>query len=262
MAVEIHELTAGYDHLPILQGINARFNTGRVCALLGHNGSGKTTLMRCINAILKPYHGAVSLLGTDTVSLSRRQIARIVSFVPQSSRMFFGFSCIEMILMGGVSRMKLWAVPSSKDRQQAELICEELGITHFAETAFNQLSGGQQQMVMVARALYQDTSIMLLDEPCSHLDFCNQHKVMRVIREMATARGITVLVTLHDPNLALSYSDDVLILKQGRVAASGLTAVTLNNANLQAVFGDNINIDTTSQGMPVIVPRYVAGSNH
>jgi iron complex transport system ATP-binding protein len=110
---------------------------------------------------------------------------------------------------------------------------------------------------MVARALYQDAPIMLLDEPNSHLDFCNQHKIMSLVQQIVQQSGVTALITLHDPNLALHYCTEVIMLKQGRIMASGSTKLTLNDANLQATFGDNIKIDTTSSGVQVVVPRYI-----
>jgi iron complex transport system ATP-binding protein len=193
----------------------------------------------------------------EVSSLSRMQIARMVSFVPQSSHTAFSFSCLEMILMGGVSRMKMWAAPNQQDRQKALQICAKIGIAELALASFNHLSGGQRQLVMVARALYQDAPIMLLDEPNSHLDFCNQHKIMSLVQQIVQQSGVTALITLHDPNLALHYCTEVIMLKQGRIMASGSTKLTLNDANLQATFGDNIKIDTTSSGVQVVVPRYI-----
>jgi len=258
VTVQIKSLTAGYGKHPVLHGINMQIGGGKLCALLGHNGSGKTTLMRCINAVLKPLEGKVVVMNKDVAMLSRVQIAKIVSFVPQSSHTAFSFSCLEMILMGGVSRMKMWSAPSRQDRQKAWQICEEVGIADFVLASFNQLSGGQKQLVMLARALYQDAPVMLLDEPNSHLDFGNQHKIMSLVQHIVKQRGFTALITLHDPNLALNYCDEVIMLKQGHIIASGPTELTLNDVNLQGTFGDNIKIDTTSSGVQVVVPRYLS----
>lgn len=256
MTVQVNNLTAGYGESPVLRGLDMKIGKGRVCALLGRNGSGKTTLMRCINAILKPLQGQVLLMHKDVSSLSRMQIAKLISFVPQSSHMVFAFSCLDMILMGGVSRLSMWAAPGLRERTKARQVCEEIGIGAWADAPFNQLSGGQQQLVMLARALYQDTPVMLLDEPNSHLDFANQHKVMGLIRQIVKLRGVTALITLHDPNLALHYCDEVIVLNQGRIIASGLTEVVLHDGTLQAAFGDNIQIAATNTGMPVIIPKH------
>lgn len=254
MTVQVNGLTAGYGENLVLQELSLHIGAGRFCALLGHNGSGKTTLMRCINAILKPTQGNILLMQKNVSALSRTQIAKLVSFVPQSNRSAFAFSCLEMILMGGASRLNLWAAPGLQERQKARQACEEVGIGDLADMPFNQLSGGQQQLVMLARALYQDTPVMLLDEPSSHLDFTNQHKIMDLIRRVVKLRGVTALITLHDPNLALYYCDEVVVLKQGRVLASGITEEILHDRTLQAAFGDNIQTDATHRGVRVIIP--------
>jgi iron complex transport system ATP-binding protein len=125
------------------------------------------------------------------------------------------FSCMEMIPMVSVTRVKAWASPDREGRQAARRICEDMGILDIVSKQFIHLSGGQKQMVMLARALYQDAPVMLLDEPNSHLDFCNQHRMMELIREVARKHGKTALITLHDPNLALHYCDHVIMLKEG-----------------------------------------------
>lgn len=259
MTVQINGLTAGYDgKSPVLKEINIEIGGGHICGLLGRNGSGKTTLMRCINAILRPMHGQVLVMDKDVAFLSRTSIARLISFVPQSSYTVFSFSCLEMVLMGCVSRLKLWASPGPAEITKARQVFEEVGIAELTDMSFNHLSGGQQQLVMLARALYQEAPVMLLDEPSSHLDFCNQHKVMSLMRQIVKLHGATALITLHDPNLALHYCDEVVMLHQGEVIANGPTGETLNNANLRRVFGDNIQTDTTSSGFQVVVPQYIA----
>ena len=254
--LDVKDIGLHFGGVKAVDGLSFSIKKNQIHALIGPNGSGKTTLMRCINAIIKPLAGQVLIMQKDVSSLNRMEIAKLVSFVPQSSQAVFAFSCLEMILMGGVSRLKMWAAPGPREWQRARQVCEEIGIGALADIPFNQLSGGQQQLVMLARALYQDTPVMLLDEPNSHLDFANQHKVMGLIRQIVKLRGATALITLHDPNLALLYCDEVIILKQGRIIAGGPTEETLNRDTLQAAFGDNIQIDETLGGMRVVVPRY------
>jgi iron complex transport system ATP-binding protein len=130
----------------------------------------------------------------------------------------------------------------------------EVGIDHLASQAFNAISGGERQLVMLARALFQETPIMLLDEPTAHLDFTNQHRIMALMRKLAVKRRMTVIITLHDPNLAYHYCDDVVLIHQGRVAAAGKTADTLTGEMLARVLGDNIRLDVTTGGVRVVVP--------
>lgn len=256
-AVSIEGLTAGYGHRPVLDDIHLSLLEGTICALLGHNGSGKTTLMRCLNGLLPYMAGKVRVMNQDVSRMERMQLARLVSFVPQNTYTVFSYSCMDMILMGGVSRMKIWVHPGKEEERQARQVCEDMEISHLADCQFNQLSGGQQQLIMLARALYQNTPVMLLDEPSSHLDFCNQHKVMELMRKIVKLRKVTALITLHDPNLALYYCDEVVMMKKGKIIAGGITGKILNDGNLQAAFGENIRIEHTGEGMPVVVPRFL-----
>jgi iron complex transport system ATP-binding protein len=257
MGIQIDGLTAGYGSNVVLKGITSHVLEGCLCALIGHNGSGKTTLMRCINSLLKPMQGKILVSGKDVSLLDRNRLARLISVVPQSSYAPFPFSCLEMILMGGATRVKAWASPGPVETRAARRICEDMQILDLTTRPFNHLSGGQKQMILLARALYQDAPVMLLDEPNSHLDFCNQHRMMELIRDVVKKRGATALITLHDPNLALHYCDYAIMLKEGRLIAAGPTEEVMQDHTLRAALGDNIRIDATSDGVPIVVPRNV-----
>ena len=178
MPVRVDGLTAGYGDTTVLHDISLEIGSGRICALLGRNGSGKTTLMRCINGILKPVRGSISVAGREIRRMKRVEIARLISLVPQGNYSPFQFSCLEMVLMGGASRIRPWSAPGAKEQRRAKEICAEVGVADLVDWPFNCLSGGQKQLVMLARALHQDAPIMLLDEPNAHLDFPNQHRMM------------------------------------------------------------------------------------
>jgi len=257
MSVEIDSLTAGYGDVMVLHEISAEIGAGCICALIGHNGSGKTTLMRCINRLLKPEKGRITIAGRDISGMRRDELARLVSLVPQGGHSPFQFSSLEMVLMGGATRVKPWSSPCAAERRQAMEVCREVGVSELAETPFNNLSGGQKQLVMLARALYQDAPVMLLDEPNSHLDFSNQHKTMALMRRFVKERGVTALISLHDPNLALYYADDAVLLKRGRVVASGPAGEVLDDARLREAIGANLMLDRTGSGVRVVVPRDV-----
>jgi iron complex transport system ATP-binding protein len=258
MSVEIGGLTAGYGDTAVLHDISVGIGTGRICALIGHNGSGKTTLMRCINRLLKPMKGEIRVNGTDISRLRREELARLVSLVPQGGHSPFQFSSLEMVLMGGVARIKPWASPGEAERRRAMEVCREVGVGGLAPLPFNNLSGGQKQLVMLARALYQDSPVMLLDEPNSHLDFSNQHKTMSLMRRFVKERAVTALISLHDPNLALYYADDAVLLKEGRVVAAGPAETVLDDARLREAIGANLMLERTVSGLRVVVPRDVS----
>lgn len=255
MGLIIEDLSAGYGKTAILHDIELRVAEGCICALMGRNGSGKTTMLRCINAVIKPMKGRITAMGEVVTLLPRRKIARLISLVPQSAESALPFTCMETILMGGASRIKPWSSPSRTDIGNAGEVLSEVGISHLAERLFNQLSGGERQLVMLARALFQDTPIMLMDEPNSHLDFSNQHMMMELVRSVVKKRGTTALISLHDPNLTLAYCDYVVMVKAGRIVAHGETGEIMQEPILRDVLGENIRTDTTVTGLPVVTPR-------
>jgi iron complex transport system ATP-binding protein len=255
VSVNIENLSAGYRDLPVLHDLTMQVEEGCICAVMGRNGSGKTTLLRCINAILQPTQGRVTAFGKDLTRLSRVEIARLMSLVPQSSSTAFPFSCLEMILMGAAARIQPWSAPSRKEAAKAREVLREVGIEDLAPRPFNQLSGGERQLVMLSRALFQDAPIMLLDEPNAHLDFSNQHRMMEMMRAVVKRRGATALISLHDPNLTLHYCDRVVMLKKGRLIAQGQTSAVMKEAILRDVLGENIQTDFTVGGLQVVTPR-------
>lgn len=257
MNLAVEHLSAGYGKIPVISRISLEVGPGRICALMGRNGSGKTTLLRCINGVLKPLDGKVMIMGKDIQQLSRDKIARMISVVPQVSFSPFSFSCMDMVLMAGASRIRAWSAPSKKDRQKAFQVMAEAGIDHMALRAFNSISGGERQLVMLARGLFQDTPVMLLDEPTTHLDFANQHRIMALMLKLVKKRNMTVLITLHDPNLAHYYCDEVIMIRNGSVKAAGETRATMTDDVLSRVLGDNIQCDVTQKGIFVVTPKQI-----
>ncbi len=257
MSLQLDQISAGYGKAHVLSDISLTVTPGRICALMGRNGSGKTTLLRTINGVIPLSGGSIRLMGRDIKTLRRPQIARLVSVVPQVNFTPFSFSCLDMVLMSGVSRIKAWQSPSAREKKTALSVMTETGIRHLAHRPFNALSGGERQLVMLSRGLFQESPVMLLDEPNTHLDFTNQHHIMSLMKTLVKKRGLTVLITLHDPNLAHYYCDDVILIKHGCVLAQGPTAATMTDDVLLAVLGGNIRTDTTQSGMFVVTPRHV-----
>lgn len=256
MSIKVTNLEAGYGSRKVLTDVNFELERGKLCALLGRNGCGKTTLIRCINAIIKPQKGSVYLDGKNTAYLSRPEIAQLVSLVPQSSSLAFDYTCLEVVLMGEVSRLSVWASPGAAAEEEARQVLAGLGISHLTDRPFNQLSGGEKQLVLVARALFQRAPYMLLDEPTSHLDFYNQHQIMSIVQRLVKEANFTVLVTLHDPNLALYYCDEVILIHEGQILDKGNITEVLNADSLSQVYGTNIMIDKTRlEGLPVVIPE-------
>lgn len=254
MSIEVKELFAGYDGRFVLSNMSIKIEKGCLCALLGKNGSGKTTLFKCIAGLLKPYEGTIYVEGNNIINLKREQIARLISFVPQKAASVFSYTVLEMVIMGETAKVKAWGKPTKSAYERAVNSCEEVGITHLINKRYDELSGGEQQLVLIARAIMQDAKIMLLDEPTSHLDFCNQHKIMGMLVDFAKRNNITVLITLHDPNLAINYCDEVIMINDGEIIESGNMNHLFNDENLKKVFGDIIKTDLTREGHKVAVP--------
>ena len=253
--IGIRNLSFTYDTRPILQNINFSVQAGTICGLLGPNASGKTTLFKCMNGILSPQRGQVMLAGRNIALLSRKVIANLMAVVPQHAAAAFSFTAIQMVVMAQAARLGLLGRPSPGDYQKAEAILDELGAAHLGHRSFNALSGGEKQIVLIARALFQSPSVLLLDEPTAHLDFKNQHIIMETIHTIAKAKKLTAIITLHDPNLASRYCSQMVMLKQGQVHRKGMAANVFKADALESMYGINVTIADNCHGKYAFIPQ-------
>ena len=254
-ALAVKNLTFYYGTRCVLQNISFSVPCGLICGLLGPNGSGKTTLLKCINGTREPEKGHIIVNTVPLKQLNRQKIARKMSVVPQQTSIVFAFKVLDMVVMGRAPSLEMWQKPTMSDRSDAMNLLAELGVAHLAERHFNEISGGERQMVLIARAIFQDTQIMLLDEPTNHLDLKNQVKILDLVKMVAVKRGITVLMTLHDPNLALHYCNEVILLKEGCIMDMGKTDEVLFDENLSSVYEIKVNVEVTPRGKKVIIPE-------
>lgn len=239
---------------PVLKGVEFKASPGEVTTILGPNGSGKTTLFKCILGIWRPEEGDVLLNGRSIRTLKRAEIAKGVAVVPQDHEPPFPYSVFDVILMGRTAHVGLFASPSQRDKEVAHKAMNTIGIKDMAERPYTRISGGERQLVLIARCLAQEASVMLLDEPTAHLDFKNQIMVLTKVRSIAKERGLTLMMTLHDPNLALLYSDQVLLLNDGSLIAKGEPKEVITKENLMRVYG--LEVEFISQnGMEMICPK-------
>jgi iron complex transport system ATP-binding protein len=214
MAVKIRNLTFSYAGRPVLDAIDLDIQEGCFTVVMGKNGSGKSTLFRLLAGFLTPREGNISLLGRPLRQLSDRERARLLGFLPQHHRPVFPFRVEDVVLTGRAGHIRL--IPGKEDRRHAGEALAVIGIEHLRERIFTELSGGEQQLVMIARVIAQNPHIILFDEPTTHLDFFYQDRVLKVIRELTRMR-FTVIAVLHDPNIAALYGDHFVCLKNGRV---------------------------------------------
>ena len=233
--LEIKNLYFSYKRENVLKQIDLRLKSGIGC-LLGPNGAGKSTLLKCISGILTPQEGEILLKGTNITKLAVKEKAKFVSYAPQEFSINFPYSVFEVVLMGRNPYIKVLEGPKLIDNEEALKAIKTLHIESFKNTPFTSLSGGEKRLVLIARALAQDGKLMLFDEPTSFLDFRNQLLVLSVIEKIARKFKKLVLVSLHDPNLALSFCDEIFLLKNGVILKSGKVNDVINEENLDLLY--------------------------
>lgn len=209
-----------YEKQWVLQDITLELGKG-LHALVGRNGSGKTTLLRVVAGLLTPQRGGVVVCGERIAVLPRRRIASLVALLPQEQNPSLCYRVLEMVLMGGARRHGFFGSPSAVEYERARAVLESLGITELAEKSWNAVSGGQRRLVLLARALFQDAKVLLLDEPTSHLDTPNRLILMRLLRRIVEEHELCVLFSTHDPNETLLWADTAILLDGGRLHAYG-----------------------------------------
>ena len=239
---------------PVLNGIEFHVERGEVMTVLGPNGSGKTTLFQCLLGLWRPDRGEVLLDGTSIKTIPRTKMARLVSVVPQDHEPPFPYSSFDVVLTGRASHVGLFSSPSKRDLKAALDAMETMGIEALAERPYTQISGGERQMVLIARCLAQEAPVLLLDEPTSHLDFRNQVVVLSKVKSIVKENGLTAMMTLHDPNLALLFSDRVLLLNGGTAVARGKPREVITKENLKAVYGLDVEF-LSGDGMEMVCPK-------
>jgi iron complex transport system ATP-binding protein len=253
VSLAARDLSYGYATRTIGRDVTIELNAGEALALLGPNGGGKTTLLKTMLGLLSPQAGSVLLDQRPLASISVAERARLIAYVPQSHAGTFAFTAFEIVLMGRTAHMGLFGAPSAKDRAVALAMLERLGIAHLAGQPYTMISGGERQLVLVARALAQEPRFIILDEPTASLDFGNQGRVMRQIKTL-TGEGLGVLFTSHDPNQVLRYADRVALLSEGRVLAAGRTQDILTQEALVALYESGVEVLTTPDGRVAFLP--------
>jgi iron complex transport system ATP-binding protein len=248
--ITIKNLTFSYNSHKILDDLNLVIENSEVLSLVGPNGSGKTTLIKCIDRILKP-KGSILLDGKEIESMSRQDVAKQIGYVPQSSSAPLATTVFDTVLMGRRPHIG-WRV-ADYDLEKVAEVLERLHLEDLAMRDFSQLSGGQKQKVLIARALAQEPSILLLDEPTSNLDMLHQLEVMETVSQLVKEKKISAVMAIHDLNLASRYSDKLVMLKEGKVYAAGEPRSLLNEANIGHVYGIEAMV-MNAVGRPYIVP--------
>ncbi len=240
--LEFRNLAFQYPGNRLFDGLSLRIEPGRVTAILGPNGSGKTTLLRLATRVLLPASGTVSLNGADVAGLRPREVARLVSVVPQEEPSLFPFSVEETVLMGRSPWLSGFGFVSDADRSTAADCLAVVDASHLIRRDITELSGGERQRVLLARALAQGAPLLVLDEPTSHLDLRHQVAILRLLERLKEEQGHTVVVISHDVNLCSRFADRMVLLAAGEILADGPPADVLRPDLLSEAYGTSISV--------------------
>ena len=258
--LEIDGVSAGYDDLRVLADVSFAARRGEIVALLGPNGCGKTTLLRVIGKLIAPTTGQVRVMGRDVGRTSQAELSKIVASVAQVHGTTFPFSVLEVLLTGRMPYVSVFASPDKDDVRFCQEVLDWFGIRHLERKSISLLSGGERQLVMIARALAQEPRLLLVDEPTTYLDLRNKVTVLDTIRRLARAQDLTVLMTIHDPNEAFAYADQAVLLRKlaahdgvdpatvdqvrhaTNTIATGVPAAVLTPRNVQEAYGVAVDI--------------------
>jgi len=239
----VEDLRFAYDgeRRPVVDGVSFRLGSGEVLAILGPNGAGKTTLLHILLGILKAQSGQIWLDGRDLSTCTRSEISRVVGLVPQFEHVAFEYSVEEYVLMGRAPHLGMLELPTQDDDRLAVEALDQLGLLALRHRSMLELSGGERQMVVLARALAQQARLLLMDEPLAHLDLSNKGRILAVIRRLSEA-GVAVVFTTHEPDMVQGVAHRLLLMREGQVVASGRTEAVLTSEALSQTYGVPIRV--------------------
>ncbi len=253
--LEVKNLNFSYGTTPVLRDVSFTAREGELLSVLGPNGVGKSTLFRCILGLLTPCEGQILVEGENIANLSPGTLARKVAYIPQSHDPVFHYSVFDMVLMGTTAQTGLFSAPKKEHRQMVTHALEKLGLFHLADRSYRTLSGGERQLVLIARAMVQKAKVLLMDEPSASLDFGNRIMVMERVRELCT-QGYCVIQTTHDPEQAYLYSHKILALHKGTVLAHGTPPEIFTEELISNLYGVDVEIcDMKNDALRVCIPK-------
>lgn len=242
MIYQINNLKFSYPNSKvILDDISFDIDSSKSYTVLGKNGVGKTTLLRCMLNELNAYQGEIKLNGKDIKQYNEKELAKIVAYVPQSIECTFDYTVYDYVLMGTASSISLFSSPGKKEKELVDIALSKLEIENLKDRKFNELSGGEKQKVSIARAIVNNPSVILFDEPCSHLDFEGQIQILRIIKELVDS-GYAIIFTSHDPSHSLALNNEVILFKGNGKIEIGKADALISEDKLKEVYGKDIKI--------------------
>ena len=257
MSLNVENLRFSYGQREVLKGISFGAEYGEFLSVLGPNGVGKSTLFRCLLGLLQGSEGSIRVNGRDIATMSPKELSRSMAYIPQSHNPVFNFSVLDMVLMGTTSQVGRYAVPGKEQIALAESALERLEIAHLRDRGCGNISGGERQLVLIARAIAQKAKILVMDEPSANLDFGNKMRVMRTVKGL-TEDGYTIIQSTHDPDQAYLYSDKILALHGGKVLAWGPPSETITDSLISALYGVDVEVCSMhDDAVRVCVPAHI-----
>lgn len=258
MILEVENISFGYPGKnELLHQVSLTLNKGDVLCLLGPNGTGKTTFLRCLMRINKISSGSIRIRGRDIRSITAKELAREIAYVPQATAIAFPYEVLDVVIMGRSPYLRAMCVPSAQDKQIARDSLAKLGIAHLENQLFSEISGGERQMVLIARALTQQSSLLVMDEPTASLDYGNQARILQIISELAR-QNYSIIMSSHFPSHAFLTCNKVAIMKNGKILAVGNPDDIVTDSNLSSLYAAKIKVakinDEQLQGVKVCIP--------
>lgn len=251
--MEVHGISFAYRQHGVLKDVSLSLQEGAVTALLGPNGSGKTTLLKLMLGLLKPSSGRILLQGEELQQIPQREVARRMAYVPQVHKEPFAYRVFDVALMGRMPHKSFFSPYSQQDRRVAAEALERIGIAHLAERPYTEISGGERQLTLIARAMAQGANMFVMDEPTNGLDYGNQLRLLERLQSLA-AEGYTFVFSTHHPDHAMAVADRVLMMRNGTVAYDGLVADTVSSDSLMDLYNVDVRMVSVDEGVNVCVP--------
>lgn len=241
MSLQVENLHFSYGNHSVLKGVSFEIPDSGFVSVLGPNGTGKSTLFRCMLGLLPAQTGRISINGRDIRTMAPVELSRAVAYIPQSHNPVYNFSVFDMVLMGTTSQLPRYAVPGKAQHKLAEEALERMGIAHLRDRGCVNISGGERQLALIARALVQQAKILVMDEPSANLDYGNKMRVMQTVKNLSR-EGYTIIQSTHDPDQAYLYSDRILALYEGKVLAWGTPQETVSDSLISTLYGVDVSV--------------------
>ncbi|MCL2140964.1 MAG: ABC transporter ATP-binding protein [Dehalococcoidia bacterium] len=257
MSIDVCNLSFSYGTRKVIDRVSFSARPNELLSVIGPNGVGKSTLFYCILGLYTNYSGQILIDGQDIKGLPLQKMSRLVAYVPQSNYPSFNFSVYDMVLMGTAAQISSISSPGARQRALADAAMERLGISHLRNRPYTRISGGERQLTVIARALAQQTKVLVLDEPVANLDFGNQLLVLTQVKKLARD-GYTVVQATHNPDQAFMFSDNILAVHGGQVVACGAPSEVVTESMMQKLYSSNIVVESLyNDKVRVCVPKAV-----